>query len=301
MEESEYRIGDPKYFSRIVMMIIFTLQLILFIIFIVLVYRVRDNMNKLKASFYSISSYNKLYGGNYYPFGSYSYYGNSEENDPFVYIFQEQVDGISACMAFFVIGFIFFLVEFIIHFGCEESFFENKYLINVFVDFNHNITLISFVVAQFLYVITCLLIPIYLDRTITFRDYIKSENFLLIPKDKEFIDSSVKIYVGSLIIAFSFLFIFIFLYFIILNLYIGICCDMRRICKITDKCMGTFFRCFADNFKYVFTGCKRADKSILELEEKIEKKKEAVAEITCQVQNAMKENIKLRVDNIEYL
>ena len=47
MEDDEYEMKDFTYYARIVMMIVLAIQLILFIVFIVVIYGVQSDMDKL--------------------------------------------------------------------------------------------------------------------------------------------------------------------------------------------------------------------------------------------------------------
>ena len=273
-EEVDYEMKDFTYYSRIVMMIIYGIQLILFIVFIVVVYGVESDMGKLDEKIHENIR------------GIYSSFD-------LTFIFDEQKQGIKTCISFFIIAFVFFLVEFIFHFGCEKHRYDRPFFEKLCRDWNHLITILTFVIGQFLYIIACLIIPIYLHRVRTIDDFFDGR----LDKDEmDLIDSSIARYAVCLVISFVFLVIFIFLYFIILNLYKGVCCDMIEICRNTNRCIDSFFGCFLDNVNYVFQGCKKPPEII-----EIEKKRKRIAEITCSIQNEMKKNIELRVKNIELL
>jgi len=178
--------------------------------------------------------------------------------------------------------------------------------------------ILTFTIIQFLYVISCLIIPIYLDRVRTFKKYFEDwakEAKISVPYfydrdafnqsidgDIDSIETCISKYVSLLVVSFTFLFIFLFLYFIIINLYKEVCCNMRNICDRTSRCMENFFRCFYDNSYYVFTLCRKArDKKINEIQEEINNIKEEIARKTCEIQDMMKNNIDLRIENIELL
>jgi len=274
MEEYDYEMKDFTYYSRIVMMIIYGIQLILFIVFIVVVYGVESDMGKLDEKIHENIR------------GIYSSFD-------LTFIFEEQKQGIETCISFFIIAFVFFLVEFIFHFGCEKHRYDRPFFEKLCRDWNHLITILTFVIGQFLYIIACLIIPIYLHRVRTIDDFFDGR----LDKDEmDLIDSSIARYAVCLVISFVFLVIFIFLYFIILNLYKGVCCDMIEICRNTNRCIDSFFGCFLDNVNYVFQGCEKP-----EIVTEIEKKRIRIAEITCSIQNEMKKNIELRVKNVELL
>ena len=269
-DEDDYEMKDFTYYSRIVMMIIYGIQLILFIVFIVVIYGVESDMSKLNDG---IREFDSSFDLNF--------------------IFDEQKQGIETCISFFIIAFVFFLIEFIFHFGCENHRYDRPFFEKLCRDWNHLITILTFVIGQFLYLIACLIIPIYLHRVRTLDDFFGG---FLGEEETDLIDSSIARYAVCLVISFVFLVIFIFLYFIILNLYKGVCCDMIEICRNTNRCIDSFFGCFLDNVNYVFQGCEKPPEII-----EIEKKRKRIAEITCSIQNEMKKNIELRVKNIELL
>ena len=55
MEDDEYEMKDFTYYARIVMMIVLAIQLILFIVFIVVIYGVESDMDKLIFNLSKIS------------------------------------------------------------------------------------------------------------------------------------------------------------------------------------------------------------------------------------------------------
>ena len=282
MEDDDYKARHFTYYSKIVMMIVTGIELILFIVFIVVVHNVKSIMNKI--------------------YKHYIYYGSIND---FSFIFDEQTQAIDACFAFFVISFVIFLVEFIVNFSCENKACENGVLNLLFNQLNHILIILTFIIIQFLYVISCLIIPIYLDRVRTFKDYF-DENISNAFKDIkapdiDSIDSCISKYAVLLAISFAFLFIFLFLYFIIINLYKEVCCNMRVICDRTNRCLANFGNCFFDNIFYFLSCCKMKDTKLNTIVEQIKKKKSEIAGKTSEIQNLMKENIDLRIENIQYL
>jgi hypothetical protein len=229
----------------------------------------------------------------------------------FQFIFEEQNQAIDTCFAFFIISFTIFLIESIVAFSCGGKCSENnEVFIIIFEKMNHILIILTFTIIQFLYVISCLIIPIYLDRVRTFKKYFEdlakeakiSAFNQSTDGDIDSIETCISKYVSLLVVSFTFLFIFLFLYFIIINLYKEVCCNMRNICDRTSRCMENFFRCFYDNSYYVFTLCRKArDKKINEIQEEINNIKEEIARKTCEIQDMMKNNIDLRIENIELL
>ena len=273
------------YYSRIVMMIVNSIQLILFIVFIVFTHTIRDDMREVNKSV----GYSRI------------------EYD---FVFDEQTQGVDTCFAFFIISFVFFLFEFIWHFACKDCDYHYDIFKNIFGDWNHLIIILTFLIAQFLYLISCLIIPIYLDRVRTLRDHLEDnyfgktdiyDNVIFSKDDLDKVESCIGKYACCVVIAYVFLVIFIFLYFIILNLYKGACCDMFTICKKTNDCFNNFGGCMRDNFYCILHCGKGEDKEIEDLKDKIKENEKIVGEITCEIQNGLKKNIELRVDNIDYL
>ena len=282
---------DFRYYSRIVMFIICSIQFILFVVYIAVIYDVKDTINeKPKISY--------LYCNN-----SLYYFSREidESCDDFKSIMREQGQGIAATFSFFIISYVIFFIESIIHFCCNNNNninnnynYGNKLFDNICKDGNHFITLLTFIIAQFMYLIACLIIPIYLDRVRTIRDMF-SESY---GKDmNKILDPCVNKYGALLAVAFTFLIIFIFLYFIIMNLYKDVCCDMTEICTQTESCLKAFFKCYYLQIRYIFTGCKRddgLDNELKELEGKVNK-------TVIEIKNLMAENLKLRCENINNL
>jgi len=284
-EEKKYQMKDYTYYSRIVMMIVNSIQLILFIVFIVFTHTIQDDMREVNKSV----EYHRI---NY------------------DFVFEEQTQGVDACFAFFIIAFVFFVIEFIWHFACEECDYPYDIFKNFFGDWNHLIIILTFLIIQFLYLISCLIFPIYLDRVRSLRDHLKDNYFgkkdylgriIFSQDDLDKVESCIGKYAGCVVIAFVFLFIFIFLYFIILNLYKGACCDMFTICKKTNNCFNNFGGCMRDNFYCILHCGKGENIEIEDLKAKIKENEKIVGEITCEIQNGLKKNIELRVDNIDYL
>ena len=281
MEDDDYKARHFTYYSRIVMIIVTGIELILFIVFIVIGHNIQSIMNKI-----------------------YKNYLNTDIND-FRFIFDEQTQAIDTCFAFFVIAFAIFLVEFIVNFSCGNKECENGLCNKLFNELNHLLIILTFIIIQFVYIISYLIIPIYLDRIRTFKDYFNEET-KDIPKDVkepdiDSIESCIRKYAVLLAISFAFLFIFLFLYFIIINLYKEVCCNMRIICDRTNRCLGNFGNCFFDNMYYFFSGCKMREAGLNELVNQIKQKKTEIAGKTSEIQNLMKENIDLRIENIQYL
>ena len=272
MEEDEYKMKHFTYYSKIVMMIVVGIQLILFIVFIVSVHNVSSIMNKISDN-YKWITFN------------------------FTFIYDEQVQAIDTCFSFFIISFTVFLAEFIVNFSCKDNCCGYGICQTIFFELNHILIILTFTIIQFLYVISCLIIPIYLERVRTF----KKKFFDKDDEDFDSVETCIKKYAALLVVSFVFLFIFLFLYFIIINLYKEVCCNMRNICDRTSRCMQSFFSCFYDNFYYFINCCKMRESEFNELVKKIKKKREEIDGKTCEIQNLMKENIDLRIEKIELL
>ena len=254
-EEKKYQMKDSTYYSRIVMMIVNSIQLILFIVFIVFTHTIRDDMREVNKSV----GYSRI------------------EYD---FVFDEQTQGVDTCFAFFIISFVFFLFEFIWHFACKDCDYHYDIFKNIFGDWNHLIIILTFLIAQFLYLISCLIIPIYLDRVRTLRDHLEDnyfgktdiyDNVIFSKDDLDKVESCIGKYACCVVIAEVFLVIFIFLYFIILNLYKGACCDMFTICKKTNDCFNNFGGCMRDNFYCILHCGKGEDIENEDIKNKIKK------------------------------
>ena len=294
-KNKNYKMKDFTYYSYIVMMIVISIQLILFIIFIVFAHTVGDEMNDVNKNAYSTLKID------------------------FDFVFDEQKQGVDTCFAFFIIAFVIYLIEFVFHFACDGCDYRYNTIRTFLSDLNHFIIILTFLVSQFLYLICCLIFPIYLERVRTLRDYLEPHINLkkdldnlgidldslkisvLTKDDLDKMDSCVAKYAGAVVFAFVFLVIFIFLYFIILNLYKGTCCDMFTICRKTNDCFDKFGGCMRDNVYCIFNCGKGQDPEIEKLKRIIAERKKTIERITCNIQNGLKNNIKLRVDNIEYL
>ena len=98
MEDSIFQLKDFTYYSRIVMMIILSVQFVLFIIFIVFIHDIKGLMTKVNDNVKNNVKNNHLYNEDLYDISD---------------IFHEQTQGIDACISFFIISFVVFLVEFI--------------------------------------------------------------------------------------------------------------------------------------------------------------------------------------------
>jgi hypothetical protein len=286
MEDDEYEMKDFTYYARIVMMIVLAIQLILFIVFIVVIYGVESDMDKLIFNLSKISLFR--------------YKNLDEMEDDFIFK-SEQKQGIETCISFFIISFVVFLVEFIMHFACEKKKYKYDCSEKLFRNWNHLITMLTFVLGQFLYIIACLIIPIYLHRMRTLYDFLDDDLKILNKENKDLIDSSIGRYAVCVVISFVFLVIFIFLYFIIMNLYKGFCCNMIDICRNTNRCMDSFFNCFIDNVNCFFQGCKAKSDDIIKANEEISETEKKYREVTCKIQNAMRRNMELRIKNNDLL
>ena len=283
---------DFRYYSRIVMFIICSIQFILFVVYIAVIYDVKDTINENPKISY-------LYCNNILYYFSREI---DESCDDFKSIMREQGQGIAATFSFFIISYVIFFIECIIHFCCNNNNnnnnynnnnYGNKLCDNICKD-GHFINLLTFIIAQFMYLIACLIIPIYLDRVRTIRDMF-SESY---GKDmNKILDPCVNKYGALLAVAFTFLIIFIFLYFIIMNLYKDVCCNMTEICTQTESCLKAFFKCYYLQIRYIFTGCKRDDG----LDNDLKNLEGQVNKTVIEIKNLMAENLKLRCENINNL
>ena len=116
--------------------------------------------------------------------------------------------------SFFLFFSSFFLFEFLCHCCCNYSN-DNCY---------HCMMLIIFLICQILYLIYCILFPVYLSGlSLSGEDDCIEEEKKIIKK-----------YKTMTLICYIFLIIIIFLDFILLNIYKTICCQMNKICRYTE-------------------------------------------------------------------
>ena len=272
-----------SYYSRIVMMIILSMEFLLNIIFLAVISEIKeDTISKL--SNYDYYDFDYDYNYDYY----FDYNLNlktKKESDIFYY----HLEGISASFSIFFISFFVFLIQFIAYCSCQKANC-NEFIDILFKEFNHVSSLITFFICQFLYFIECLIIPVYYQRI----KNLHSEKFPL--KKNAFVDmkeKNEKKYISLIVVSFLFLFIILFLDFIVINLYKGICCRMEEICKHTENCCENFGRWFADKLSCLC--CKepysRPGSGIHENDRKI-------IELTGEIKDLMAQNIEINTKNI---
>ena len=272
-----------SYYSRIVMMIILSMEFLLNIIFLAVISEIKEDIRS------KLSNYD-YYDDDYHYY--YDYYNNhynnnlKKESDNFYY----HLKGISASFSIFFISFFVFLIQFIAYCSCQNANC-NEYIDKLFKEFNHVSSLVSFFICQFLYFIECLIIPVYYQRI----KNLHSEKFPL--KKNVFQDTKEKYekkYISLIVVSFLFLFIILFLDFIVINLYKGICCRMEEICKHTENCCENFGRWFADKLSCLC--CKEGPypgpgSGIHENDRKI-------IELTGEIRDLMAQNIEINTKNI---
>ena len=268
------------YYSRIVMMIIMTIEFILNFIFIIAIIEVKNN--KYEEDCANFKAYN-----------NYFHYLDEElkkENNVFVHHHQ----GISASFSLFFISYLLFLFEFL-----APTLFESychSYLELILKDLNHLILLITFFIGQFLYLIDCMIIPVFYQR-ITKFNYIYYSVYCdkkEIEKIKEKVNNK---YILLTVICFVFLLLILFLDFIVLNLYKGICCRMEQICKITQDCCENFGRSFVNKLGYIC--CKnQKDGGIIKLEDLEHENDRQIHKLTGDIRHLLAENIELTTKDL---
>ena len=265
-----------SYYSRIVMMIILSMEFLLNIIFLAVINGIKDKYYEKLSSSSWINAFCKIYDCDY----------DKKEIDIFNYHYK----GISATFSLFFISFFVFLIQFIAYCSCQKANC-NEFVDMLFKEFNHVSSLITFFICQFLYFIECLIIPVYYQRI----KNLHSEKFPL--KKNVFQDTKEKYekkYISLIVVSFLFLFIILFLDFIVINLYKGICCRMEEICKHTENCCENFGRWFADKLSCLC--CKEGPypgpgSGIHENDRKI-------IELTGEIRDLMAQNIEINTKNI---
>lgn len=247
-----------SYYSRIVILIILSIEFILNITCIAIIGEVKDSTKKL------------------------------DEKD----IFKEHYKSISAIFALFFINFAIFLLVFIINCTCQKSDCSQPFDF-LFIDLNHFITLITFFICQFLYLIQCIIIPVYLQRV----KNIINKNYYYYSLDK-IKHEAIKKYTSLTVVIYVFLFIILFLNFIVMNLYREICCKMESICKLTENCCENFGRWFLDKLSCFFCQDEK-EENIKVLERQGAERENEIDNLTGDIRNLMADNLELNVQSLE--
>ena len=270
-----------SYYSRIVMMIILSMQFLLNIIFLAVIIGIKDKYYEILSNSSWINAFCKIYDCDY----------DKKEIDIFNYHYK----GISATFSLFFISFFVFLIQFIAYCSCQNANC-NEYIDKLFKEFNHVSTLVAFFICQFLYFIECLIIPVYYQR-IKYLHYEEYDSLYTKTKFDEIKHEIEKKYISLIVVAFLFLFIILFLDFIVINLYKGICCRMEAICKNTENCCENFGGWFVDKLSCL---CCKDGKTItiLDLEHVKNENDIKIYNLTGEIRNLMAQNIEINTKNI---
>ena len=243
-----------SYYSRIIMMIILSIEFIFNIIFLSIINDINANVSVSPAV---------------------------NEN-----IFKMHKHAINTIFSFFFISYFAYFLELMALYGCFIKYYCHKILEIIFKNLNHLIMLVSFFICQFLFLIQCVIIPVYSQRVknLVYEEYYVEEAKINI-KNK---------YKAMEAISYIFLVLIIFLDFIVINLYKGICCQMEDICTQTKNCFKNFGRWFVD--KLAFICCiKTTIREIEELENKKKAKEGQISNLSGDIKNLMAENLKLNI------
>ena len=184
---------------------------------------------------------------------------------------KSQYQAICATFSLNFISFFFFVIEFIAYCTCNRETCNYENIRLILYNHNHFISLITFLICQFLYFVNCCIIPIYL-----------SEEYYEKPKKK---------YTSLVVVAYIFLCIIIFLDIIILNLYRMICCNMINICKKTKECCENFGKWFVDVLCCRICNKEASSVEITTLEEEKKKQNEKISDLTGEIKHLLAKNI----------
>ena len=301
------------YYSRIVMMIIMTFEFILNLIFIITIVEVKDNKYEKDCVNYN-NNYNSYYNS-YNSYNDYDYdydyynynYGNDYDNDNYNYpsssqskkikeendVFVLHYRGISTSFSFFFISYFIFFIEFLAYFTCEDCHYILDFILR---ELNHLILLITFFIGQFLYLIDCMIIPVFYQRITKLNYFYYSifcdENETKIIKKK--INDK---YTLLITLCFVFLLLILFLDFIVLNLYKGICCRMEQICNTTQDCCENFGRGFVNKLGILCCKTKK-DTGIVKLEDLENENDRQIHILTGDIRHLLAQNVELSTKDI---
>ena len=293
------------YYSRIVMMIIMTFELILNLIFIITIVEVKDTKYEKECADYeilnSLLNYNNDNNGYNY---NNDYYNNDYYNNyPFRHLLQKQrtendvityhYRGISASFSLFFVAYFVFFVEFLAYFTCENC---NEILELILKKLNHLLLLITFFIGQFLYLVDCMIIPIYYQRINKFN--YKYFDIFCDTEEIEKIKKKIKNkYILLIVFCYVFLLLILFLDFIVLNLYKDICCKMAKICKSTQDCCENFGRGFVNKLGILFCKNER-DQGIVRLEDLENENDKQIHELTGEIRHLLADYIELNTKDL---
>lgn len=200
---------------------------------------------------------------------------------------------ISAIFSLFFISFFVFIIELISYCGCCMTTNCAELCEIIFRKLNHLIMLLAFVICQFLYFIQCMIIPVFYDRMKSIEAFEDYDNIDDIDKMKNIRSK----YSAMTAVSFIFLFLIIFLDFIIINLYKGICCQMEIICSNTQICLENFGRWFIDKISWICCIDKK-DINSMDLRTVQNPKDTEIYELTGDIRNSLAENMKINIDKI---
>lgn len=192
--------------------------------------------------------------------------------------------GISASFSLFFISFFAFSLEFIAYCFWQNTLC-NEYLDLILKKYNHLITLITFLICQFLYFIECLIIPVFNKRVNYFGDEPKQKQI----KSKYSALSAVGIISLCLVL---------FLNFIVINLYKKLCFRMEYICDNTRMCCENCVKCFIDKLSCLFGKQEEEEEDINPEIHFDNHNDETIYRLTGEIRNLMSKNIELQINNI---
>lgn len=255
MDNHNNNVKNFSYYSRILMFIILSIEFILNIIFLIIISGIKSNSDILEFIKKKV--------------------------------FKVHTDSINTIFSFFFICYFAFCLELMAYCDCFIRCNCNKPYQYVFIKLNHFIILLAFFICQFLYLIQCLIIPVYCQIV---NDLLNEE----INKGNEKINYIKNRYSAMTGVCYAFLAFIIFLDLIVINLYKGICLQMEEICQKTQNCFENFGKWFISKLSFI---CCAKEKGIIrQLDEIIKEKDEEIKNKTAEIKNLMAKNISLNLE-----
>ena len=220
----------------------------------------------------------------------YLFFNNSFD-DELKELFKRHYDGINTTFSFFFISFFIFIIQFIAYCCNPKIIKENDVCETLFYNLNHVIMLITFFICQFLYLIDCMIIPCYLQSIKNLQSPNNNE------KTKDLLKNIEKKYIALTVVCLVFLFFILFLDIIILNLFKGICCKMKRICRHTQKCC-IYFGVYVLDMLGCILGIEIESEEITELRKKEKEIDNQINNVKGDIKNLLVENMEININNI---
>ena len=259
----------------IILLIEFGINIALLVVFLKIKYKYEFTKNEknIIKDIKEKSKYCSYYYNGYCDYDHYDFllYENLEKR-----VFLNQTNSIISIFSLFFFFFVIFIIKFIVYFKTNG---ENRK--KCFCEFNHLLTIVSFIICQILYLIDCIFLPI------SFLRILKIQNKYFYPD----FDSIKKRYIILIQFSTLFLIIILFVEFILLNLYKGICCDMDIICK---QFKNSFINCCSGIKDILKCKCLKNNNNIDNGSEQMKQ----IYNLTGEIRYLLAENLELRIKNI---